>query len=662
MRAGWILIAGLCLASYSQDAEEFWFIHASDVHVPVRASADTVRRIRETCGEKSKPAFVIVTGDLTEFGGSGDWQKYVDLWKDFEVPVYHVLGNHDATWHSLNYQFRRKYGAPYYAFEAKGCKFICLESSTVQDPRPSFGVEELEWLKGELAKTRPTTPLFLAFHHPLTTDEFASPYDWERVLELVADHNVALFLVGHHHTASQYTLAGYPAVIGGSTFGNQAGYSKVRVGRGRVFVEYVFNDGHTKILYDGPFAGKRPKLSLEVSVTGTQALATVRGEITTDTLDIEVRGRPPVKAKRGGDGSYTATFSMADAAPGRYVARVQTPSRVVSREFEVVGGRKPVWTAQLKGSSKCAPLVADGKVWVGTNEGRITCLDDKDGRVLWSVDCSGEVTGRLLRVASKVIAGAGDGHVRAIDDTGKVVWQTPVGGPVYGGCVGDESGIFVATLDGTVSKLSVDGKVEWTRKVATYAIEAAGAVTDSLVIFGAWDTFVYAVTRSDGQTAWKAPAKGSLMQKAARYYSAADAPPVVFGDRVFATDRDYRLSIFDLKGEMVGTMEDAVAACTDGSSVFVRRGAGLAKLDGSGNVVWSIACEAGRIPAAPAAGAGRVVLVSSTGLLQVFDEKGQLRWSYQVTPGLYVMSPPTIAGGRVYVSDMAGRVTCLPLD
>ena len=74
-----------------------------------------------------KPGFVIVTGDLNEFGGgSGAWAEYLSYWKACPVPVYHGLGNHDNTWHA-NLKFLRGLGlGPCYSFDKYGCHFVSL--------------------------------------------------------------------------------------------------------------------------------------------------------------------------------------------------------------------------------------------------------------------------------------------------------------------------------------------------------------------------------------------------------------------------------------------------------------------------------------------------------------------------------------------------------
>ncbi len=218
--------------------EDFTFIQATDIHTPMSQSRDVLGLLAGK-GEVDlaaygikvpSPSFAIATGDLTEFGGgNGWWEEYLDYWKPSGLKVYHALGNHDNTWHSLLKQLRGIGQGPYYSFDAHGCHFICLMSATIQDPRPSFGEDQIVWLREDLKKVSPETPVFVYFHHPIGGSEFCSPYDWHRVLDELRPYNVALVMTGHSHGTVARVSAGVDEVIGGTTFGANAGLTYVSV-------------------------------------------------------------------------------------------------------------------------------------------------------------------------------------------------------------------------------------------------------------------------------------------------------------------------------------------------------------------------------------------------------------------------------------------------
>jgi 3',5'-cyclic AMP phosphodiesterase CpdA len=102
-----LIIALLALACTAYAVPDFTFVHVTDVHAPSIQSKATISELL-SLGEVNlepyktiaqTPSFVIVTGDLTEFGaGNGAWETYLGYWSEAQIPVYNQSGNHDGTW------------------------------------------------------------------------------------------------------------------------------------------------------------------------------------------------------------------------------------------------------------------------------------------------------------------------------------------------------------------------------------------------------------------------------------------------------------------------------------------------------------------------------------------------------------------------------------
>ncbi|MGV3719583.1 MAG: metallophosphoesterase family protein, partial [Actinomycetota bacterium] len=192
-----LLVPRASTSAASTSVTDFSFVHCSDVHVPPGVtrrtgpeggpqfgSTEILAQIKTLTGpidlppykvSVPRPAFAIATGDLTEFGGlNGWWDQYLQLWQGAPFPVYHESGNHDSTWACQRYRIRELHGGAYYSFNQNGCHFIGWDSATPQDPRPSFGEEGIRWLREDLKRLDPKTPIFLFCHHPIDSSEFAS--------------------------------------------------------------------------------------------------------------------------------------------------------------------------------------------------------------------------------------------------------------------------------------------------------------------------------------------------------------------------------------------------------------------------------------------------------------------------------------------------------
>ncbi len=664
--------------------EEFSFIHCSDTHSPVAGSEETIAEMRgvgevelEPYKVKAKaPSFVVVTGDLTEYGGPSAgrawWDKYLGYWKDFKVPVWHVAGNHDNTWDSIRPALRKAHGGACYSFEKHGCRFIVLDSASVQDPRPSFGAEVLGWLREDLRKVKKDTPLFIFFHHPPERTEFASAYDYQRLFDLVRPYHVAAFCVGHYHTAWGRPIEGFDVVCGGSTFGKDRGYSIVSVSGGTLRVAYrklgeekaalALLEKKLEPAPPHPVRVRQPVEDDEVSGDSVSVIAEVASKPKSVIVDLD-EGKDVEMTQRR-DGAWGATVSVKDVPPGRHLVRVSigTHSRIVPVRVVRDGGAEERWRVQLGGAVRAMRAHGE-RLYAGAGDGVMHCLRLADGAPVWTFATGGEILSRPAVVRDAVVFGSGDGNVYALDAaTGKEKWRHAAEAASYASPAAAEGVVVVATNAGAIRALDVEtGAVRWSNTSAEYAVESALHVADGVVYAGAWDQHAYAVSLADGALKWKCQGAGSAAEKAKKYYSPADCGPVASGGRVWVADRKYMLTVIE-GGKAVESQEDvsAVGLSEDGKAVYLRRTKDrLVKMEG-GAEAWSASVDTDAIPGAPVEHKGVVVVCSGRGLVSAVEAaSGKVLWQYQATPRLYVLGPPEVKERLVFVGCQDGTVTAL---
>lgn len=696
--------------SAQSNVPDFSFIHCSDVHVPAgKESPATIAQMRDVKEVKlapynvtaPPPSFAIVTGDLTEFGGGKAWwQQYLDLWKDFPLPIFHVSGNHDATWDCLRDRIRQLHGNAFYSFDRNGCHFIALDTATPQDPRPSIPQEFLLWLQEDLKKVTPETPIFLFCHHPLGGSEFASKYDSNRLLDVLRPYNVVAFLVGHGHSARYIDMDGIDAVMGGSTFGPAPGYNIVSIQNGILRVAYKRDNEAeaTKGLLEKPL----PKCSTYPTISVLAPLEQSLHFSDTLTMRVEIRNAEwTIDDARDLKGALQLVGSTwhADAplhtlTPGAHYLRVSFTDEAKKVYHKSVSfyvaqsvrlrddgaqthslryGADAKWRTFLGGSSKSTPTAANGAVYVGANDGKLYALDASNGKVRWAFQTGGEVLCQPLVVRheaerSAVYFGSGEGKFYALDTDGKVRWTTDIGAPVFSSPVFSDGLILFGCNSGKFYALdAATGEIRWVNNEAQYTIESKPFAANGVVYFGAWDTFAYAVNIKDGSLKWKCVGAGSATVKAAhRYFSPADCGPVVVGNRVFIADRNYQCAVIDVQtGERVKVLDkvSGVGVSQDGQFVYLRKTDGnLVKADADGNELWKAPTQMGYVAASTTEQNGIVYVCSGIGLVSaVSASDGKILWQYQATPQLYVFSTVTADNGVVYVSGMDGSVTAVEL-
>jgi outer membrane protein assembly factor BamB len=691
---------------------DFTFVHCSDVHVPPGVtrrtgpaggpqfgSADVIAQIKTLTGPIDlppyrvtvpRPAFAIATGDLTEFGGlNGWWDQYLQLWQGAPFPVYQQSGNHDSTWACQRYRIRELHGGAYYSFDYNGCHFIGWDSATPQDPRPSFGEEGLRWLRKDLERVDPSTPIFLFCHHPLQSNEFASRYERDRLLDLLRPYNLTLLLVGHGHGVQHRVVDGVDQVMGGSTFGANPGYAIVSVKDDVLRVAYrrAWEPAPMQAVLERPL--RRRSAYPQIQITAPEDGATLRG--TSLRVRANIRGAR-VRAARwtlddvdGQSGElapardgWEGSLDTADLAAGCHYLRVtfegepdaagKTSTYQRTTRFYVEPDRSRVlWRAFLGGSGKGSPAVAGDLVVAGGGDGVLYAFDRRRGRLRWRFRTGGEILAQPLVTENGIYFGSGDCYFYALDRKGKLRWRFHVGHPVYSSAVSVAGKIVVAANNGHIYGLdSTGGFKQWECEAPAYAIKSRPFVRDGTVYYGSWDGYVYAVNAEDGSVRWKTQGAGSRasLPGVARYYSPADAGPIAAGGKLWIADRMYRLSILDAdNGELREERKDvsSVALSAAGDAIYLRGTRGdLIKLDLEGKELWRAPARTSFLPSAPAEQDGVVYSMTATGRLIALDARdGQKLWEYQTTPGLYVFSDPVPADGAVYVTGMDGSLTAL---
>ncbi len=689
-----LLLCVVVLASAGiASAQDLTFLHVSDQHVPhaLSQTQETMATVPHGPIELTPyaittpaPSFVLSTGDFNEFsGGNGWWEQYLSLWEDITVPVYHQAGNHDNTWRCARPHLREMHGSAFYAFERAGVKFIGWDTATPQDPRPSIGEEGIRWLEEEFAQTPPEQPVIVFGHHSLDGREYAGAYDRARLLDLLQTRNVVLMLVGHGHNARAWQVAGIDTVMGGSTFGKRPGFGVVSIVDGTLRVCHQYTDGEIAPLLEKPIPDRSPFIPMAVlppDGTVLDADEAPGWTITAEEAPVEARwtldGDASGEMLAVGDG-WRVDLDPAAVEPGAHSLRLElvaADGRISSRTvgfYRNGGAFDVVWRRRLDGSCQGAPLIADGRLFVGDNSGALTILDASDGAVVGHVQTGGEVRSAPVAMpgADTVIFGSADGVLRAIDPIGVERWRYDAGSALYGAPLIADGRVYVGTADGDVLALdAATGAPIWSADEPEYAFEQAPAAGAGGIFAGSWDRHAYAFDAATGELKWRRPSAGSDREGfVAWYYSPADCPPVVVGENVFFADRAYRLTVFDAEsGERLfdEAKSVAVAPSADGNGAYVRHtDHRVSKRAADGSVIWVAEVPTGAVPTPPVEAHGLLWVISDRGVLSALDAgSGRLIGQERVTPDIYGFAAPAFDGERVFVADMAGQVTCLAPD
>ena len=405
-------------------------------------------------------------------------------------------------------------------------------------------------------------------------------------------------------------------------------------------------DGH------GPLDSEERAITLEPGRTAEVGLAvdTRASDGTERLLDtirihaVAIDGTAPVDAGHPSGGSDGGTV---DPAPGPTVSVADWPSARRDRHntgaSSVAGPRTPLteaWsqTFEIRPYDRMSPVVADGRVYFGTQTPEVVALNASTGVVAWRTTAIGTPLTTPVVTASGVYvvterydAGWQYALYKLDPETGAVVWahSLPDGDPDGAGPTVVDGVVYSAGEDGVVRAL--DNRTGALRWDAVVGIQARGrpAVDDGTVYVTARTGYSYhdppygrvtALNASDGTEQWHVNRTRAL-----------ESSVVVANRTGFVVDGRNRTFAIDLT---------------------------------TGAIEWETALS-GNTWADPAVADGRLFVVTEAaafdtpGTTYALDTAtGGVRWS--VPNGLDgTISRPTVAGATVYTYDRTDAVNKL---
>ena len=297
-----------------------------------------------------------------------------------------------------------------------------------------------------------------------------------------------------------------------------------------------------------------------------------------------------------------------------------------------------------------APTVADGVVYVGSDDNYVYALDAETGERLWRFETRGAIRSSPTVTDGAVYVGSNDRHVYALDrETGELLWRYDTGDyfyvqyspPVSNGVV------YVAAMsEGDRKVHALDGAsrdVLWVAETP-YPLddELAPAVMSGKVYAPTGSGELHVLDASTGELLWSLDVS-----------MGADSPPTVAGGVVYLTAVNTAYALDESTGELIwsyGTerfpARDSPAVVTDNVYYFSPDDHVYGLDTATGEVLWSYKAD-GMINTAPVAAEGMVYVGSESGRFYALDATtGGLVWSR--APMVGDLRSPTVVGGILY--------------
>jgi outer membrane protein assembly factor BamB len=261
-----------------------------------------------------------------------------------------------------------------------------------------------------------------------------------------------------------------------------------------------------------------------------------------------------------------------------------------------------------------SPAVFDGKVYVGSNDNNLYCLNATSGAHIWHYTTGDWIWSSPAVADGRVYVGSRDNNLYCLNATsGAHIWHYQTTGFFSSPSVAYGK-VYVGGRDHNVYCLDAySGAFIWSYTAGDF-FYSSPAVANGRVYIYSYDKKLYCLNATTGAHVWNYTLPGYAIG----YYS-----PTIAGDTVFA-----------------------------GSS------SGVVALNAStGTLIWSYA--SGGVDTCPATVNDRVYVNGANMLHCLNASTGSPIWNYTVDSAYTVNSSPSVADGKVYVGSPDYKVYCL---
>jgi len=604
----------MLISLFAQEHSGFKFAFITDTHIGGDNSVIDLRRTIRDINLNDTIAFVILSGDITEFGADSELKLARQMLDSLNKPWHIIPGNHDTKWsESGGNSFKRIFGSETFAFVYDGFLFIGTNSgpnmrmSPAQMPR-----ENIVWLDS-LLNTPGVADLKIIFVNHYPQDD--SMNNWFEALDRLKKHDIQLILCGHGHIDKQYDFEGIPGLMCRSNLrANKevGGYNIISISGDTVITASVRNPG----------------------------------------------------------GSTHKSWSRVKIAPhgyGNNTATLKRPDFEINKTFSSV---REEWRVQENSDIGAGGVISGVNYIYTTTSGEIKAVKVSDGKLVWSFRTGAKIYSTPAFKKNIIVESVTNGIVYALNaSTGKMIWKFDAAEPIVASPVIYDNSVFIAGSGGKCFSLSLtDGKEKWHYDEVIGFVETIPVIHNNMIIFGTWENRLYALDRNTGSMIWLWHNNVTN-----RMLSPAACVPVVVNNRVFVVSPDRKMTCLDaLSGNVLwrsdlegNKVRESMGVSSDHSMIYAKTMdgniIGVSTSGAEGTIVWRADLNTGYdiAPGVIVESEGIVYIPTDRGFIYAADRKtGKQLWAHRISTCLINQILP-LNNHSVICSSMDGIITKL---
>ena len=602
------LLAAVLLMGQTK-VKPFKFALITDTHIGnPNNDMDLQRTVDDINQNMPEIEFVIVSGDVTEFGSDEELTIAKNTLDKLNVPTYVIPGNHDSNWsESGTNSFLTIFGTETFGFEHNGYKFFGLPSGPNMRMGPGqIPREGITWLNEQLALTDKDTPIIFVNHYPMDN----SLNNWFEVMDAFKPYNVKVMLCGHGHTNRAYNFEGIDAAMLRSNLrakNDFGGYNIVTV--------------------------TPDSISFQERV--------VSGETHEPWLSYSTSGRPQWE-----ENPPRPDFSIND-----------------NHAFA-----KEVWAVQEDGDMGGGMALTQNQLIYTTTQGEVKAVNAETGKQQWTYKTNGKVYSTPTVCEDIVWVTSTDKNLYGLQlESGKPKFSLSHERSIVASPVCDQNLVIVLGTDGKATAWnSINGQQVWQFDSINNFTVTRPQIKDGIVFFGSWGNEFYALDTATGNLKWKWN-NGHTN----RMLSPAQVVPVITHNKIFLASPDRYMTVLDEEtGEVIWRYNDpenkvreSIGVSEDGNTVYAKTMDGvILAIDATINerkINWTSSGEDMGYELTPTPVVeknGVVYAPTDKGLIYAYSAAdGSFLWKYRIATGLINMILPTDSN-ELYVSSMDGML------
>ncbi|MEA2708469.1 MAG: hypothetical protein QOF78_1070 [Phycisphaerales bacterium] len=675
---------------------DFTFIHASDPHFGSGKNHEIDAQLfTEITKLAPKPAFVVATGDICEYGTDEEYALYQATLKSLEdVKMYPTTGNHDVRWNPRGkegYTLGTK-SPLYQSWDHQNVHFVTLDSTVLLEHWGHVSQEQLNWLAEDLKKVGPDKPVIIGFHHWVGRESVQVDNE-QKLLDLVKPYNVVLWLQGHGHSDIDWNVNGVSATMVKGLY--QGSYNIVQVTKDELKISKRFipdpkKKADQELIRDKSIPDDKitpvtiPLMTIPLKKRAAPAWS---ADAKLDAGELVVTAKPPegatleyrVNTDKPQPFSGTVKVPTTQMAPGEHVVTV-TAKLPDKRAYQIpvpldMPGVAPLWQTDVGGEVQSRLVRHGDALFVSSMGNDLIALNAAEGTEKYRVKTGGPIFSAADVDGDTVYFGSADHHVYAVNAAdGKEKWKTKTGGAVLAGPNVAQGIVCVGTTDTKIYGLdAATGAIVWTVQ-GKNMFQSKTATDGERFFVGGWDNYFRCIEAKTGKELWSIPlGKKQRFDNFSAFAPAITAPAVGNG-KVFVSTNDGILHALHIKDGSEAWQVDwkkmgyssplfnegkVYCALSDEGKVFCADAetGELKWTTETGSVIYdSSFCHGGA-----AGAAGKVFIGNVNGTLNALNAAdGKIEWQYRMGPG-HLLGSPAADAEKVYMGSMSGKVIAMPI-